>query len=146
MQVVVAVVLPSHEQRSAANRDVDEVSLYFPEETDLGTEIDDIGVVLVYNNDHHYSGTVPLQKDFKNRVDSLLKQCRIMGDNLVQRVEDPMVKKVIGKVSESCMNFYYELDKTIQTALEVNLEEALEPSKKRARRNSDSGEGGGRRG
>lgn len=142
---MVAVVLPSHEQKSAANRDVDEVSLYFPEEEDLGTEIDDIGVVLVYNNDHHYSGTVPLQKDFKNGVDSLtdmLKQCRLMGDNLVQRVEDPMVKKVIGKVSESCMHFYYELDKTIQTALEVNLEEALEPSKKRARRNSGDPSGG----
>ena len=37
-----------------------------------------------------------------------------------------MVKKVISKVSESCMNFHCELDKMLQTALEVNLEEALE--------------------
>ena len=64
----------------------------------------------------------------------MLKQCRILGDNLSSKVEDPMVKKVICKVSESCMNFHYELDKMLQTALEVNLEEALEPSKKRSRR------------
>ena len=34
-------MLPSLESKSATNRDIDEVSLYFPEEEDLGTEIED---------------------------------------------------------------------------------------------------------
>ena len=70
-----------------------------------------------------------------------------MGDNLTNRVEDPIIKKVISKVSETCMNYHYELDKMLQTALEVNLEEALEPSKKRSRRKSGSPgpSGGGRK-
>ena len=147
--MVVVVVLPSHETKSASNRDTDEASLYFPEEADLGTEVEDISIVLVYNSDHHYAGTCD-QKNFKDGIDSLtdlLKQCRILGDNLTNRVEDPLVKKVISKVSESCMNFHYELDKMLQTALEVNLEEALEPSKKRPRMESGSPgpSGGGRK-
>ena len=47
--MVVAVVLPSLESKSATNRDIDEASLYFPEEEDLGTEVADISIVLVYN-------------------------------------------------------------------------------------------------
>ena len=45
------------------------------------------------------------------------------------------------------MNFHYELDKMLQTALEVNLEEVLEPSKKKSRRDSGSPgpSGGGRK-
>ena len=135
--MVVAVVLPSLETKSATNKDIDETSLYFPEEADLGTEVEDISIVLVYNSDHHYAWTCDQKKNFKDGIDNLtemLKQCRILGDNLSSKVEDPMVKKVICKVSESCMNFHYELDKMLQTALEVNLEEALEPSKKRSRR------------
>ena len=140
--MVVAVVLPSHESRSAQNRDVAEATLYFPEEKDLGTEIQDIPIILVYNNDHHYSGTRNICNDFKDGIDKLtglLKDCRLLGDKLGQLVEDGMVKKVVGKVSETCMNFHYELDKMIQTALEVNLQEALEPSKKRSRRDSGGG-------
>ena len=79
------VIILSHKGRSATNRDVAEASLYFPKEQDLGTDIEDIAVVLVYNNDHHYSGTIPLKKDFKDGIDtltSLLKDCRIIGDNL----------------------------------------------------------------
>ena len=148
--MVVAVVLPSLESKSATNRDIDEASLYFPEEEDLGTEVADISIVLVYNSDHHYAGTCDLKKNFKDGIDNLtemLKQCRILGDNLSSKVEDSMVKKVISKVSESCMNFHYELDKMLQTALEVNLEEALEPSKKKSRRESGSPgpSGGGRK-
>ena len=117
--MVVAVVLPSLETKSASNRDIDEASLYFPEEADLGTEVEDISTVLVYNSDHHYAGTCDQKKNFKDGIDNLtemLKQCRILGDNLRSRVEDPMVKKVISKVSESCMNFPYEPDKMLQTA------------------------------
>ena len=112
--MVVAVVLPSLESKSATNRDIDEASLYFPEEEDLGTEVADISIVLVYNSDHHYAGTCDLKKNFKDGIDNLtemLKQCRILGDNLSSKVEDSMIKKVISKVSESCMNFHYELDK-----------------------------------
>ena len=62
----------------------------------------------------------PPKKNFKDGIDNLtemLKQCRILGDNLSSKVEDSMVKKVISKVSESCMNFHYELDKMLQTGL-----------------------------
>ena len=93
--MVVAVVLPSLESKSATNRDIDEASLYFPEE-DLGTEVADISIVLVYNSDHHYAGTCDLKKNFKDGIDNLtemLKQCRILGDNLSSKVEDSMVKK-----------------------------------------------------
>ena len=75
--------------------------------------------MLVYNSHHHYTGTCDQKKNFKDSIDNLtemLKQCRILGDNLSSRVEDPMVKKVISKVSESCMNFPYEPDKMLQTA------------------------------
>ena len=114
--MVVAVVLPSLESKSATNRDIDEASLYFPEEEDLGTEVEDISIVLVYNSDHHYASTCNLKKNFKDGIDNLtemLKQCRILGDNLSSKVEDCLVKKVISKVSESCMNFHYELDKML---------------------------------
>ena len=60
-------------------------------------------MVLVYNNDYHYSGAIPLKKEFIDRIDtltSLLIDCRILGDNLQNRVEDPLVKKVKGNVSE----------------------------------------------
>ena len=69
--MVVAVVPPSHDVKSATNRDVDEASLCFPEEADLGTEIEDISIVLVYNNDHHYAGTCNQKKNFKDGIDSL---------------------------------------------------------------------------
>ena len=73
--MVVAVVIPSHETKSAANRDVAEASLYFPDEEDLGTDVEEISAVLVYNNDHHYSGTTPLKKDFKNGIGNLTDIC-----------------------------------------------------------------------
>ena len=44
--MVVAVVLPCHESKSAANRDVEE-----DDAEDLGSD-EDISIVLVYNNDH----------------------------------------------------------------------------------------------
>ena len=87
--MVIAVVIPSHESRSATNRDVAEANLYFPE----GTEIEDIPILLVYNNDHHYVvlvynnghhyvGTRSIKKNFKDGIDSLsemLRDCRILG-------------------------------------------------------------------
>ena len=67
----------------------------------------------------------------------MLKDCRILGDTLQLLVEDVNCKKLISKVSETCMGFHYEIDKMIQTALEIEgLGEAVEPSKKRVRRDS----------
>ena len=141
--MVIAVVIPSHETRSATNRDVAEASLYFPEGGDIGTEIEDIPIILVYNNDHHYVGTRSIKKNFKDGIDSLselLRDCRILGDSLSVLVSDLSCKKLISKVSETCMGFHYEIDKMIQTALEVeHLQEAIEPSKKRVRKDSGSG-------
>ena len=138
--MVIAVVIPSFDTRTAANRDVAEANLYFPEGNDIGTDIVDIPIVLVYNNDHHYVGTRSLKRNFKDGIDSLsymLKDRRILGDTLQQLVEDVNCKKLISKVSETCMGFHYEVDKMIQTALEIQgLEEAVEPSKKRVRRDS----------
>ena len=134
------MVIPSFDTRTAANRDVAEANLYFPEGNDIGTDIVDIPIVLVYNNDHHYVGTRSLKRNFKDCIDSLsymLKDCRILGNTLQQFVEDINCKKLISKVSETCTGFHYEVDKMIQTALEIQgLEEAVEPSKKRVRRDS----------
>ena len=138
--MVIAVVIPSFDTRTAANRDVAEANLYFPEGNDIGTDIVDIPIVLVSNNDHHYVGTRSLKRNFKDGIDSLsfmLKDCRILGDTLQQLVEDVNCKKLISKVSETCMGFHYEVDKMIQTALEIEgLGEAVEPSKKRVKRDS----------
>ena len=54
-------MFPSLESKSVTNRDIDEASLYFPEEEYLGTEVADISIVLVYNSDHHYAGTCDLK-------------------------------------------------------------------------------------
>ena len=120
--MVIAVVIQCLDTRTAANRDVAEVNLYFPEGNDIGTDIVDIPIVLVYNNDHHYVRTKSLKRNFKDGIDSLsfmFKDCRILGDTLQQLVEDANCKKLIGKVSETCMGFHYEIDKMIQTALEI---------------------------
>ena len=90
--MVITVVIPSFDTRTAVNWAVAEANLYFPEGSDIGTEIADIPIVLVYNNDHHYVGTR-----------SLKRNC----------------KKLIAKVSETCMGFHYKIDKMIQTALEI---------------------------
>ena len=141
--MVVAVVIPSFDTRTASNRDVAEANLYFPEGEDIGTEVEDIPIVLVYNNEHHYTGTRSIKKNFKDGIDALsgmLKDCRILGDALQNLVEDNNCKKLIAKVSETTIGFHYEIDKMVQTALEIEgLEEALEPSKKRARRDSGGG-------
>ena len=138
--MVIAVVIPSFDTRTAANRDVVEANLYFPEGNDIGTDIIDIPIVLVYNNDHQNVGTRSLKRNFDDGIDSLsfmLKDCRIHGDTLQQLVEEANCKKLIGKVSGTCMGFHYEIDKMIQPALEIEgLGEAVEPSKKRVRRDS----------
>ena len=46
--MVIAVVIPSFDTRTAANRDVAEANLYFPEGNDIGTDIVDISIVLIY--------------------------------------------------------------------------------------------------
>ena len=64
-------MLPSLETKSATNRGIDEASLYFPEEADLGTEVEDISIVLVYNSDHHSAWTCDQKKNFKDGIDNL---------------------------------------------------------------------------
>ena len=65
------MVIPSFDTRTAANRDVAEANLYFPEGNDIGTDIVDIPIVFVYNNDHHSVGTRSLKRNFKDGIDSL---------------------------------------------------------------------------
>ena len=72
-----------------------------------------------------------IKRNFKGGIDSLsylLRDCRILDDSLSTLVEDLNCKKLISKVSETCMGFHYEIDKMIQTSLEVeHLQEAIEP-------------------
>ena len=112
--MVIAVVIPSFDTRTAANRDVAEANLFFPEGNDIGTDMVDIPIVLVYNNDHHYVGTRSLKRNFKDGIDSLfymLKDCRILGDTLQQFVEDVNCKKLISKSVKHVWGFIMRLTK-----------------------------------
>ena len=113
--------------------------MHFPLDTDIGTDINDIPIIVIYNGFNHYCATKCLRPTFKDGVKelvSLLSGARVLCDQLGMDAQDPLVKQVFSKASENSQNAMYSVDKLMQTAHECTEEEAAAPSGKRRRRDS----------
>ena len=62
----------SNKVPSAKNRQEDEVEMHFPLDTDIGTPVSDIPIMIVYNGFNHYAATKPLKTTFKDGVKELI--------------------------------------------------------------------------
>ena len=139
--MVIGVVVPSNKVPSAKNRQEDEAELHFPLDTDIGTAVSDISIIIVYNGFNHYAATKPLKTTFKDGVKELIAlfcSARVLCDKLGQSAADPLVKQVFSKASENSQTAMYSVDKLIQAAHNAPEEQAAAPSK---RRRTHSGEG-----
>ena len=125
---------------SAKNRCEDEAELHFPLDTDIGTPVADIPIIIVYNGHNHYAPTKPLKATFKDGVKELvhiLCAARVLCDKLGQNAEDPLVKQVFSKASENSQTAMYSVDKLIQNVHKAPQEEAAAPSKRRRTNSGD---------
>ena len=96
--------MPSNKVPSAKNRQEDEAELHFPLDTDIGTAVSDIPIIIVYNGFNHYAATKPLKTTFKDGVKELIAlfcSARVLCDKLGQSASDPLVKQVCSKASEN---------------------------------------------
>lgn len=125
---------------SAKNRSEDEAELHFPLDSDIGTPVSDIPIIIVYNGHNHYAPTKPLKPTFKDGVKELvhlLCAARVLCDKLGQNAEDPIVKQVFSKASENSQTAMYSVDKLIQNVHQAPQEEAAAPSKRRRTNSGD---------
>ena len=139
--MVIRVVVPSNKVSSAKNRQGDEVELYFPLDTDIGTAVSDIPIIIVNNGFNHYAATKPLKTTFKDGIKELIAlfcSARALCDKHGQSAADPLIKQVFSKASENSQTAMYSVDKLIQAAHNAPEEQAAAPSK---RRRTNSGEG-----
>ena len=112
---------------SAKDRDVEEAQVFFPDPSDLGINLSQVPVVIVYNGFHHYVGTSPSVPTFKDKVfemSQLLQQARIIGDNLQDNVENPAVKNVLQQVSGVLTASAYNIEKLFTPKSETEVLEA----------------------
>ena len=125
---------------SAKNRSEDEAELHFPLDSDIGTPVSDIPIIIVYNGHNHYAPTKPLKPTFKDGVKELvhlLCAARVLCDKLGENAEDPIVKQVFSKASENSQTAMYSVDKLIQNVHQAPQEEAAAPSKRRRTNSGD---------
>ena len=114
--------------------------MHFPLDSNIGTDISDIPIIVICNGFNHYCPTKCLRPTFKDGVKELvafLSGARALCDQLGMDAEDPLVKQVFSKASENSQNAMYSVDKLMQTAHESTEEEAAAPSGKRRRDSGD---------
>ena len=120
---------------------MDEAELHFPLDTDIGTAVSDIPIIVIYNGDNHFCATKhpkPTFKDGVKQLVSLLSNARVLCDQLGKGTQDPLVKQVFSKASENSQTAMYSVDKLMQTAHEAPKEEAEAPSKRKRRDSGDN--------
>ena len=66
------MVVPNNKEASAKDRNQDEAELHFPLDTDIGTDIADIPIIVIYNGFNHYCATKNLKPTFKDGVKELV--------------------------------------------------------------------------
>ena len=126
--------------KTAETRDLPEASIIFPYPDDCGLDIKDIPFFIVYNGFDHYCGVKLPMKTYKDgckELYDLLSKARAISDSLGQAVSAPIVKQVVKKASENSISSLYAVDQLMQSAHLVNLEEIMDPTKKKKRVDKD---------
>ena len=111
------VVLPLEFKKSAATRDLDEATVFFPYDNDFGIKLSDVPIFLVFNGIDHYIGVREINRTFKDgtkELYKLLSSARALSDSLAQSTENEIVKRLFQKASENSVASLYSVDNLMQ--------------------------------
>lgn len=103
-------VVPTEVERTAQTRDIPEALITFPWEADIGTGVQDVPIVIVYNGKDHYCASKLLQETFQDGVDMFIYHCneaKLVASQLMDCAEDKDVKDIFSKGGEIVKNAAY---------------------------------------
>ena len=65
--------MPTGQKKTAKDKDIDEVGLYFPDSSDQALPLESINIVIVYNGEDHYTFTKSCKSNFNDGLDEVFR-------------------------------------------------------------------------
>ena len=123
-------------------RGEDPTNIVFIDNEDVGLNLEEVPIVVIYNGQDHYVGSrccIPSFKDELLRMSQLMQQARIIGDKLQDHCQDNSVLNTIKSVSGSLAQGAYAVEKIFspptpdELASQAVLAESGQPPSKKSR-------------
>ena len=96
----IADIIPTNYPLTSLNRSLEKATVTMFHEEDLRLDIEEFKIAVVHNGTDHYSGTKPVQKNFKDGIlaySNYLQEVQVIGDLLLQCTKDETVTSIISK-------------------------------------------------
>ena len=104
-QIPLILVLPTHAKKSSRDRDIEEATCHIPAQEDIGMDVKDFPLVIVFNGIHHFVGTkltIPNFRDKCDEVADLLHQVKLMCHGLQESTSNKGLQKFLKDTAEDC--------------------------------------------